>query len=285
MTLRRSIHLSKRAVTGTVSAAALLAAISLLAQAPTPAPGQNKGKGGAGAAKGGGGLGLFRNQPAPPTGPAPKLADGTPDLSGVWLGGGASDADIANPRSLKEGSKVIMLPWAEALVKTRQSKEDPEANCLPAGIPRGSPYPWRMVQTPTHYFLLFEGNIHSYRQIFMNAKHPADPDPTWFGHSVGHWEGNALIIDTVGFNDKFWFDYVGHPHTEKLHTIERYVRTDEGHLAIEVTIDDPGAYTQPFTTVGRAQLMVGSELLEYICQENNQDLEKLDGPARGPGGR
>ena len=284
MTSRRSTHLSKR-ITGFVSAAALLAAMSLLAQAPAPAPGQNKGKGGAGAAKGGGGLGLFRNQAAPPTGPAPKLADGTPDLSGVWLGGGASDADIANPRSLKEGSKVIMLPWAEALVKTRQSKEDPEANCLPAGIPRGSPYPWRLVQTPTHYFLLFEGNIHSYRQIFMNAKHPADPDPTWFGHSVGHWEGNTLIVDTVGFNDKFWFDYVGHPHTEKLHTIERYTRTDEGHLAIEVTIDDPGAYTQPFTTVGRAQLMVNSELLEYICQENNQDLEKLDGPARGPGGQ
>jgi hypothetical protein len=192
---------------------------------------------------------------------------------------------LPNPRSLKPGDKVIMLPWAEALVKTRQSKEDPEANCLPSGIPRGSPYPWRLVQTPTHYFILFEGNIHSYRQIFMNAKHPADPDPTWFGHSVGHWEGNTLIVDTVGFNDKFWFDYVGHPHTEKLHTVERYTRTDEGHMAIEVTIEDPGTYTQPFTTVGRAQLMSGAELLEYICQENNQDLEKLDGPARGPGGR
>jgi len=278
--------MNKQVFTGIVSTAALFAAISLLAQtpaqAPGPVPGQNKGKA---AADTTGSIGLFRNQPAVPTGPAPKLADGTPDLSGVWLGGGGSDADIANPRSLKEGSKVIMLPWAEALVKTRQSKEDPEANCLPAGIPRGSPYPWRMVQTPTHYFLLFEGNIHSYRQIFMNAKHPADPDPTWFGHSVGHWEGNTLIVDTVGFNDKFWFDYMGHPHTEKLHTIERYTRTDMGHMAIEVTIDDPGAYTQPFTTVGRAQLMVGAELLEYICQENNQDLPKLEGPARGPGGR
>jgi len=274
--------MSKRLVTSLVSAAALLAAISLLAQAPAPAPGQNKGKG---AADNKGSIGLFRNQPAVPTGPAPKFADGTPDLSGVWLGGGGSDADISNPRSLKEGSKVIMLPWAEALVKKRLSKEDPEANCLPAGIPRGSPYPWRMVQTPTHYFLLFECNIHSYRQIFMNGKHPDDPDPTWFGHSNGRWDGNTLVVDTVGFNDKFWFDYMGHPHTEKLHTIERYTRTDQGHLAIEVTIDDPGAYAQPFTTVGRAQLMVGAELLEYICQENNQDLEKLEGPARGPGGR
>ena len=165
-------------------------------------------------------------------------------------------------------------------MKNRQSKEDPEANCLPAGIPRGSPYPWRIVQTPTHYFILFEGNIHSYRQIFMNAKHPDDPDPTWYGHSVGHWEGNTLVVDTVGFNDKFWFDYKGHPHTEKLHTIERYTRTDLGHMAIEVTIDDPGAYAKPFTTVGRATLMPGTELLEYICQENNQDLPLLTRPAR-----
>ena len=198
-------------------------------------------------------------------------------------GRGASDADIS--KALKPGDKLIMLPWAEQLVKTRKSKEDPEANCLPAGVPRGSPYPWRIVQTPTHYFILFEGNIHSYRQVFMNAKHPDDPDPTWYGHSVGHWEGGTLVVDTIGFNDKFWFDYLGHPHTEKLHAIERYTRTDLGHMSIEVTIDDPGAYKQPFTTVGRATLMVGQELLEYICQENNQDLEKLEGPARGPGGR
>jgi hypothetical protein len=276
--------MSKRLVTGIVSAAALLAVASLLAQSQTPAPGQNKAQAkDKGQAKGGGGGGGLFGGPAAPTGPAPKYADGTPDLSGVWRGGGGSDADISSPRGLKAGDKVIMLPWAEALMKTRLSKEDPEANCLPAGIPRGSPYPWRMVQTPTHYFLLFEGNIHSYRQIFMNAKHPEDPDPTWFGHSVGHWEGNTLLVDTVGFNDKFWFDYKGHPHTEKLHTIERYTRTDEGHMAIEVTIDDPGTYTQPFTTVGRATLMPGAEILEYICQENNQDLQRLEGPVRGPG--
>jgi len=269
-----------------VSAAALLAVVSLLAQ-QAPAPGQNDSKGKAASkteAKTGN-VGLYRNQPLAPTGPVVKLADGTVDLSGVWLGGGGSDADIANPRSLKAGDQVIMLPWAEEVVKNRQSKEDPEANCLPAGIPRGSPYPWRIVQTPTHYFILFEGNIHSFRQIFMNAKHPEDPDPTWYGHSVGHWEGNTLVVDTVGFNDKFWFDYKGHPHTEKLHTIERYTRTDLGHMAIEVTIDDPGTYTKPFTTIGRATLMPGQELMEYICQENNQDLPLLTGPARGPGGR
>ena len=251
--------------------------ISLATQPEVRAQGQNDAN-----AKGTN-IGLYRNQPAPPNGPVVKLPDGTIDLSGVWLGGGASDADIS--KALKPGDKLIMLPWAEQLVKTRKSKEDPEANCLPAGVPRGSPYPWRIVQTPTHYFILFEGNIHSYRQVFMNAKHPDDPDPTWYGHSVGHWEGGTLVVDTIGFNDKFWFDYLGHPHTEKLHAIERYTRTDLGHMSIEVTIDDPGTYKQPFTTVGRATLMVGQELLEYICQENNQDLEKLEGPARGPGGR
>jgi len=268
---------SKRAAIGVVSWI-LLTGFFLRAQEAPPA-GQNDSKAKTGT------IGLYRNQPLPPTGPAPKLADGTPDLSGVWLGGGSSDADISNPRALKSGDQVVMLPWAEEVVKHRLSKEDPEANCLPAGIPRGSPYPWRIVQTPTHYFILFEGNIHSYRQIFMNAKHPDDPDPTWYGHSAGRWEGNTLVVDTVGFNDKFWFDYKGHPHTEKLHTIERYTRTDMGHMSIEVTIDDPGAYTKPFTTVGRATLMPGAELLEYICQENNQDLPLLEGPARGPGGR
>jgi len=262
--------MSIRVVTGIMSAAALVVAVSLLAQSQPPAPGPNNAK-----AKGG--------KQAAPTGPAPKFADGTPDLSGVWLGSGANGSDIANPRGLKPGSKVVMLPWAEALLKTRLSKQDPEANCLPGGIPRGSPFPWRIVQTPTHYFILFEGNIHSYRQIFMNGKHPEDPDPTWYGHSIGHWEENTLVIDTVGFNDKFWFDYKGHPHTEMLHTVEHYTRTDLGHMAIEVTIEDPGTYTQPFTTVGRATLMPGAEILEYICLENEQDLQRLEGPVRGAG--
>jgi hypothetical protein len=251
---------------------ALAAAVSLEAQAP--GRGQRP--------SGQGGIGLYLKQPAAPTGPAPMLADGTPDLSGVWLGNGANSTDIT--RDLKPGDSVEMLPWAEAVVKNRQSKDDPEANCLPTGIPRGSPYPWRIAQTPGIYFIVYEGNIHSWRQIFMDGrKHPDDPDPTWYGHSVGHWEGKTLVVDTVGFNDKFWFDYKGHPHTEKLHIIERYTRTDLGHMTIETTIDDPGAYKKPFTAVGRAQIMVGQELMEYICQENNQDLQRLSGPARGPG--
>ena len=173
-------------------------------------------------------------------------------------------------------------------MKTRKSQDDPEANCLPTGVPRGSPYPWRMVQTPTHkaathIFILYEGNIHSFRQIFMNGKHPDDPDPTWYGHSVGSWDADTLVVDTVGYNDKFWFDYLGHPHTEKLHTIERYTRTDLGNMTIDVTIDDPGAYTKPFTTTGRARLeQPGIEIVEYICQENNIDLVHVNAPAQLP---
>src|SRR4051794_27596243 len=108
----------------------------MLAQAQTPNNSKSKGVT----------VGLYLDQPAAPTGPIAKLADGTPDLTGVWLGGGGSDADISNPRNLKAGSKVDMPPWAEEVVKNRQSKEDPEANCLPTGIPRGSPYPWRILQ-------------------------------------------------------------------------------------------------------------------------------------------
>ena len=191
----------------------MAAALAALSQTPGPGTRGNAG----------GNVGLYQRQPPTPTGPAPMLADGTPDLSGVWLGSGSNDSDIS--RGLKAGSSLVMLPWAEQLVKTRQSKDDPEANCLPSGIPRGSPYPWRFAQTPGVYFIVFEGNIHSWRQIFVDGrKHPDDPIPSWYGHSIGHWEGKTLVVDTVGFNDKFWFDYKGHPHTEKLHTVERLDR-------------------------------------------------------------
>jgi len=251
--------------------AALCATFTLMAQAPA----------GGGAAKGKGGKGKGK---AAPSLPAPKLPDGTPDFSGLWQGGGSNSSDIT--KGLKAGEEVVMLPWAEAKMKTLKSQDDPQGNCLPSGVPRGAPYPWRMVQTPTHkatthIFIVYEGNIHSFRQIFMDAKHPDDPDPTWYGHSVGHWEGDTLVVDTVGYNDKFWFDYLGHPHTTKLHTIERYKRTDMDNMTIEVTIDDPGTYTKPFTTTGTARLQQG-EILEYICQENNIDLVHVNAPAQLP---
>jgi hypothetical protein len=137
-------------------------------------------------------------------------------------------------------------------------------------------FAWRFVQHPTvnatHIFMLQEGNAHTYRQIFMDGRrHPEDPTPTWYGHSTGRWEGDTLVIDTIGLHDRFWLDGSGIPHTEKLHLVERWTRTDFNTLRREVTIEDPGAYTRPFTVTYTANLAEpGSEILEYICIENNQ---------------
>jgi hypothetical protein len=215
------------------------------------------------------------------------LPDGTPDLSGVWLGGGPL-GDIA--QGLPRGESLPILPAAEKIKKGRLAKDDPEANCLPTGVPRIAPYPWRIIQYPTHkaathIFFLFEGNIHTYRQIFMDGRsHPQDLDPTWYGHSIGRWTGQTLVVDTTGYNDKFWFDFVGTPHTEQLRTVERWTRVDLGHLVNETTIEDPGSYSRPFTvTFGAVLMPPGHEILEYICQENEQSAQHLQGPAIPPG--
>ena len=211
-----------------------------------------------------------------PTGKTPRTAEGKPDLGGVWTFEHNFIYDISV--SLAPGETLPLQPWAAKLTQEHMSKDDPEANCLPTGVPRQNPYPWRIVQTPGLIFFLFEGNIHSYRQIFMDRKeHPADPNPTWYGDSIGHWEGDTLVIDSVGFNDKFWFDFAGHPHTEKLHVIERFTRPDLGHLDYTATIDDPGAYTKPFTMHGHSVLLPHEDLMEYICQENNKDVSHIVG--------
>jgi len=209
------------------------------------------------------------------TGPAPRLPDGTIDLNGLWVGGGPL-FNMVTQGGLKEADLPI-LPAAKKLMDSRKEEEDPHYFCMPMGVPRSTPYPFRFVQNyshkaPTHMFILHEGNIHSFRQIFMDGrKHPADLDPTWFGHSIGSFEKDTLVIDTVGFNDKFWMDHRGTPHTEQLHTIERWTRLDLGRLENKVTIDDPGAYSRPWTVTFAARLQApGDELMEYICQENNQ---------------
>lgn len=252
---------------------AALAAPALWAQDVPPAATSGAGSGGL-------------NNPAiageVPDDPPPRLPDGTPDFSGVWTGGGPI-GDIR--QGLLPGEEIGLLPSAQALMDSRQSADDPEANCLPTGVPRIAPYPWRIVQTPpygkaTHLYFIFEGNIHSFRQIFMDGReHPEDPTPTWYGHSVGHWEGDTLVIDSVGFNEKFWFDFVGHPHTEQLHVIERYTRTSYGTLENVTTVIDPGAYEKPFTIKFSARLRPGWDMMEYICNENNQDVEHIEGPA------
>jgi len=207
---------------------------------------------------------------------APRAGDSRVDFSGIWSPDRNFIYDLHD--ALKKGETLPLQPWAETVARGRLSKDDPEANCLPAGVPRQAPYPWRILQTATHVFFLFEGNIHSYRQIFMDGRtHPDDPNPTWYGHSIGRWDGETLVVDTVGFNDRFWFDFAGHPHTERLHIVERYRRPDFDHLDYEITVDDPGAYTRPFTLHGHSTYQNGEELMEYICNENNKDLEHIVG--------
>jgi hypothetical protein len=214
--------------------------------------------------------------------PAPRHSNGRIDITGLWQGGGPI-GNIAD--GLPKGETMPLLPEARRVLESRLSKDDPQASCLPSGVPRIAPYPWRIVETPTHLFFLFEANIHSYRQIFMDGRpHPRDLDPTWYGHSIGRWDGDTLVVDTVGFNDRFWFDFKGHPHTERLHVTERYTRTSATTLVNEITIDDPGAYSRPFTVRFTADLApAGDELMEYICAENNQDISHLQGPTAAPG--
>jgi hypothetical protein len=256
-------------------------AIAATAFCATSALAQNTGVAEAGSDRGGGNLSDPLIVPEVPDAPAPRLPDGTPDLSGLWLGGGPN-RDIS--QGLLPGEEIVLLPEAERLMASRRPDQDPEAHCLPTGVPRVAPYPWRIVQDPpygeaTHLFFLFEGNIHSYRQIFMDGRgHPDDLDPTWYGHSIGRWDGDTLVVDTVGFNDRFWFDFHGHPHTGQLHVIERYTRTNLGTLENEITIIDPGAYAKPFTVKFTATLRPGWDLMEYICNENNQDVEHMIGP-------
>jgi hypothetical protein len=205
------------------------------------------------------------------SGPTPHAADGKPDLSGVWLGAFPSDP-----------GKPELLPLAQALVKQRADtniKDFPMGLCLPLGVTMfGTFFPYRVVQTPTIVVMIDEADTPGYRQIFLDGRsHPKNLEPTWMGHSVGHWEGDALVVDTVGFNGKAWLDLGGHPYTEKTHITERYRRPDLGHLEIEFTIEDPDAYAKPWTIKKVSDLAVDDEVGEYICTENNKDVQHLVG--------
>ena len=212
---------------------------------------------------------------ADPSRPAPKLADGTVDLSGVWTGGG--DAPVG--RLLKPGELATLLtPAGKKVLATRTANpgSDPYFACMPGGPLRVTGgFAWRLVQHPTvnakYIFMLQEGNAHSYRQIFMDAKHPEDPSPTWLGHSIGHWEGATLVVDTIGVNDKFWLDQAGTPHSEKLHMVERWSRPNYTTLRRDVRLEDPEMFTKPIDITFTAKLSTPeSEILEYFCIENEQ---------------
>jgi hypothetical protein len=211
--------------------------------------------------------------------PLPRAPDGKPDLSGVWRGPGPGSYDRNVTRDLKLSD---IQPWAEALYQQRvrdMGKDAPRASCLPD--------PWvyyeivdyaRIVQSPGLIVILYQGTTNSvHRTIFTDGrKHPADPNPSWFGYSVGRWDGDTLVVETTGFNDRRWLDIEGHPQTEALRITERYRRRDFGHMDLEITIDDPMAFTKPFSVLIPKTLAADTDLLESVC-ENDRSVTHMIG--------
>lgn len=228
--------------------------------------------------------------------PAPKTRDGRPDLSGIWesippakdiassrwpqgpAGNGfdTADANIFDLENyLANGARISMKPASEALFKQRMESLGagrPSGRCLPHGIPDAMliPAQFKIVQNPGLTLILFEEFNH-YRQIFTDGRpHPADPNPAWFGYSIGKWVRDTFVVDTVGFNDQSWLDDHGHPHTDALHTIERFRRRDFGHMEIQLTVDDAKAYSVPWTAIIQLRLLPDTDLIEDVC-DNEQD--------------
>ncbi len=196
-------------------------------------------------------------------GPAPRTADGRPDLSGVWNGNMDPNPE---PDSL--------LPWANEVLNQRRAtafRDQPSGFCLPGDPTPTIPLFYKVVQTRGLLVQLFEQDPH-YRQIFLDGRaHPKDADPTWMGHSVGRWEKDTLVVDTTGFNDKSWLIFAtGLPHTEMLHMVERYRRPDLGHLVVDLALEDPGTFIKPVERHMTWELAPGEEILESICNENNK---------------
>jgi hypothetical protein len=212
----------------------------------------------------------LRDTPHPaPTGPAPHMPDGKPDLSGMWY----------QQRTVDPGKPEIKA-WAEAVVKERAAndgKDLPQSRCQPLGLVLAPTFqPWKTVQTQTLLVIIAEGELP--RQVFLDGRgHPKDFNPAWMGHSIGQWDGDTLVVDTTGFNDRAWFSAGGIPHTEKMRITERYRRVDLGHLEIEITIEDPDTFVKPWVIKRVAELAPNDEIQEYVCTENERDLQHMVG--------
>ena len=238
---------------------------------------------------------------------APRISGGRPDLSGVWQTEPSPPEEMArlfpnlgavvllgdDPRTFSKYVLNVLADFkpeeapirsgaAASFGPTAKSAagDHPSSHCLPLGITMaeglGSPIPYKIVQTPGWIMLLYEADG-THRQIYTDGrKHPTDPDPTWLGYSVGRWEGDTLVVDTVGFNDKSWLDAFGHPHSEALHLTERFHRRDFGHMDLQITIEDPEIYTRPFTIRYSQRLLPDTDVLETVCTENEKDRTHLD---------
>jgi hypothetical protein len=209
----------------------------------------------------------------PPAGPVPRAADGKPDLSGVWQRPYVPDMtkDAPNQKGMPE---LPFTEWGANNWKNYHAEEgDYTGACLPFGLMRSinTPEPLQILQTPAYMAILFEQNTW-YHVFPIDGRPHRKQDPTWFGDSVGHWEGDTLVVDTVNFNGKTRLDTVGHPHSDQLHIIQRFTRTDLGHIAYEVTIDDPKTFTKPWKNTRTFTLRPDWNLMEYSCEENNKSL-------------
>ena len=223
-----------------------------------------------------------------PPAPAPRNAEGRALIGvgaratdkGIWLPGPV----IPDPLGLK--GDIPYQPWSRALAADRRTHQlEPHARCKPSGIARVflTPYGVEIVELPEmkRIYIFDIGGPHTYRTIYLDGRgHPKQGAPDYYGHSIGWWEGDTLVVETTGFNEGFWIDRGVLPHTEQLKTLERFTRADMNTIRYELTIDDPGAYTRPFT--GRMNLTWegGTELFEFVCQEANYAHELMVGQAK-----
>ena len=209
----------------------------------------------------------------PPTGPTPRTASGQVDFSGVWEK--PYVPDMTKDGNGQQGfAELPFTPWGEAEWKKYDAAEgDYTGACLPFGLTRSmnTPEPMQFMQSGTYLAFLFEQNSW-FTVVPIDGRAHGKGIPTWFGDSVGHWEGDTLVIDTVNFNGKTRLDTVGHPHSEQLHLTQRFSRPDLGHITYEVIVDDPKTFTRPWKNVRTLTLRTDWEIMEYSCEENNKDL-------------
>ncbi|MBM3818967.1 MAG: hypothetical protein FJW14_08125 [Acidimicrobiia bacterium] len=212
--------------------------------------------------------------------PAPRTADGRPDLSGIWL---ASRAVFNLSQALKRGETISFTPEGKKVFDERratESKDDPSARCLPTGLPMRALLrtPFKILQVPAVTVILYESRT-TFRQILTDGRPlPREVDwPAWQGFSVGRWDGETFVVDSAGFNGRTWLDQAGYPATTALRLTERYRRRDFGHVDMEMTIDDPKMYTKPWTIAAELVFQADTELLEFICEENERDSSQLVG--------
>ena len=286
--------------TGAAFAAVLLAfvlAVPASGQAPAQGQGGRGGRGGRGGGQGQPGQeqgqttgSLQRGRQTRPSGPTPRNAEGRAFLGtttkdkGVWT----PQFSIVHPLApILSGTpdeaeaSIPFQPWSKALYDARKDYQfEPHTRCKPSGFARQfiTPYGVEFVELPEldRMYIFDIGGPHTYRTIYMDGRpHPEHLEPSYYGHSIGWWDGDTLVVDTIGYNDSFWMDRRGVPHTDKLHTIERFTRTNHDTLQYHVTVDDPGAFTKPWDAQFNLRWDNGVELFEYVCQEENIAAEDM----------